>query len=52
MPPPELLWHALLITAFVIGTGWNLLFIVVAPAILGSHAIVYTDAAAALAPRR
>lgn len=37
----------LLITAFAIGSAHSLLFILIEPGILGSHAIIYTDAARA-----
>lgn len=38
-------WELALIIAFAIGSAQSLLYSIVEPAILGSHAIVYTDAA-------
>jgi hypothetical protein len=43
----EALWRILLVTTFLIGSGWSLVFIVIAPGILGSHGVIYTDAARA-----
>lgn len=45
--PYQTLWHVLLITTFVIGSARSLLFILLAPPILGSHGVIYTDAARA-----
>ncbi len=40
-------WELAVVIAFAIGSAQSLLFAIVEPAILGSHAIVYTDAARA-----
>lgn len=40
-------WELAVVVAFAIGSADALLYPILAPAILGSHAVVYTDAAAA-----
>ena len=41
-------WHLLLAGVFAIGSGYSLLVSVLAPALVGSHAAVYTEAAAVM----
>lgn len=42
-----MLWHIALMCAFVIGCSRDLIYVFVEPLILGSHGVVYTDAARA-----
>jgi hypothetical protein len=44
---PRLSWDLALVLAFAVGSGRELLFPILVPSILGSHAVVYTDAARA-----
>lgn len=41
------IWDVALLVAFAIGSGASVLYPILAPGILGSHAVVYADAAAA-----